>query len=135
MYYLSQLKPLMTWLAGISLVTFLTSLLLIPIIIGRLSADIFSRLEAGRINSPGLSPVRILFLILRNLVAVFLLLSGFIMLFIHGQGLLTMLIGFLLLSFPGKQKIVLQLVRRPGIRKSLDWVRKKQKVPPFQWPE
>jgi hypothetical protein len=135
MYYLSQLKPLMTWLAGISLVTFLTSLLLIPIIIGRLSADIFSRLEAGRINSPGLSPVRILFLILRNLVAVFLLLSGFIMLFIPGQGLLTMLIGFLLLSFPGKQKIVLQLVRRPGIRKSLDWVRKKQKVPPFQWPE
>jgi hypothetical protein len=125
----------MTWLAGISLVTFLTSLLLIPIIIGRLSADIFSRLEAGRINSPGLSPVRILFLILRNLVAVFLLLSGFIMLFIPGQGLLTMLIGFLLLSFPGKQKIVLQLVRRPGIRKSLDWVRKKQKVPPFQWPE
>jgi hypothetical protein len=125
----------MTWLAGISLVTFLTSLLLIPIIIGRLSADIFSRLEAGGASRPCLSPVRILLLILRNLVAVFLLISGFIMLFIPGQGLLTMLIGFLLLSFPGKQKIVLQLVRRHGIRKSLDWVRKKQNLPPFQWPD
>ena len=131
---IGKATALMGWLAAISLLTFITSLLLIPLIVRKLPADVFIRLYSRPRQPPALSPGRIVLLVCRNAIAVLLLVSGFIMLFIPGQGLLTMLIGLLLLTFPGKQKLVLQLIRRQPIQKSLDWIRIKQHCQPFDWP-
>lgn len=58
-------------------------------------------------------------------------LAGIAMLVLPGQGLLTILIGLLLLDFPGKRAVELRLVRRPAIRGFLDRMRQKRGVPPF----
>jgi hypothetical protein len=66
--------------------------------------------------------------------AVFLL-AGLAMLFTPGQGLLTILMGIMLLNFPGKQRLELAIVRRPAVLKSINWVRGRAGRPPLQLPE
>lgn len=129
------LTPIMGWVAVFSALTFVISLLFIPFIIGKMPADIFLKVESRSVSRNYYSPRYLLFFLLKNVVAIFLLLCGFIMLFIPGQGLLTMLVGLLLLSFPGKQRVILNLLGRQSIKKSLNWIRVKQNQYPFSWPD
>jgi hypothetical protein len=48
------------------------------------------------------------------------------MLFLPGQGLLTMLIGLMLIWFPGKYRLEKWLVHQPGILKGINWFRGKR---------
>jgi len=57
------------------------------------------------------------------------------MLFLPGQGILTILISLLLLSFPGKQKLFNYLIHKPTLQHTLDWIRKKSGSQPFTWPD
>lgn len=123
-----------TWIAVLSAVTFIVSLLAIPWLIGSLSPDCFLRLSRKKQVLTPFSPWRILLTGLQNILGLLLLFAGIAMLFLPGQGLLTIIIGALLLSFPGKQKLIGALVSRPGIQRSMDWIRKKRKKPPFLWP-
>jgi hypothetical protein len=130
----TYIKPLLGWLALFSLVTFVISLVLIPFVVERLSADCFLQLHS---NNKVISPPSIRSIIvgiLRNSLGMALLLAGVIMLFIPGQGLLTILLGALLISFPGKRTLIRGLVFQPKIQDSLDWLRKKRGKPPFLWP-
>jgi hypothetical protein len=72
--------------------------------------------------------------VVKNLAGVVLLILGFVMLFVPGQGLLTLFLGLLFLDFPGKKKVILSLVRRKTIQSSLNWIRKKKGRPPFVFP-
>lgn len=129
------LHPLLGWLAVISLFTFVLSLILIPWVIGRLPQDCFIKLHHN--DKPQIQPSigAVALSIFRNILGLTLLLSGIIMLFLPGQGLLTILLGALLISFPGKQKLVQALVSQPKIQHSMDWIRKKRNKPPFFWPK
>ena len=60
---------------------------------------------------------------------------GILMIFMPGQGLLTILMGLALLNFPGKRSAELALARYPPVRKALDWIRQKANKPPFQIPD
>lgn len=128
------LQPLLGWLAGLSLFTFILSLMLIPYVVGRLSQDCFLKLYQNERNTTPPSLASIVVLIIRNLLGLLLVLAGIVMLFLPGQGLLTILLGALLLSFPGKDKLVKGLVCRPKIQHSLDWLRIKRGKAPFLWP-
>jgi len=129
------LQSILGWLALISAFTFVLSLLLIPWILGRLPRDCFLKLIAkvgdGR---PLYSLSGVSILLIRNLFGLLLLLAGIAMLFLPGQGLLTILMGCLFISFPGKNKLVDNLVRRPKVQQSLDWLRKKRGKSSFIWP-
>lgn len=129
------LEKILGWLAGISLVTFFLSLLLIPFIVGLLAPDYFLKLAEPRRRSRPLSPWSLVVLLIRNLLGLFLVLAGIAMLFLPGQGLLTILLGILLLSLPGKNRLVNRLVSIRGVRRSFDWLREKGRKPPFIWPE
>ena len=72
--------------------------------------------------------------IVKNLAGAVLLILGFVMLFVPGQGLLTMFLGMLFLDFPGKKKVILTLIRRKTIQTSLNWMRRKKGRPPFVFP-
>lgn len=72
--------------------------------------------------------------IVKNLAGAVLLILGFVMLFVPGQGLLTMFLGMLFLDFPGKKKVILSLIRRKTIQTSLNWMRRKKGRPPFVFP-
>jgi len=128
-------RPLLGSLAVISLFTFILSLALIPWIVGKLPQDCFLTLNRKQRSQKFPSIGHVLWIILRNTFGIILVFAGVIMLFLPGQGLLTILLGALLISFPGKLKLIGSLVRLPKIQHGMDWLRKKRGKPPFTWPK
>jgi|TARA_B110000483_G_C18031019_1_gene478733 hypothetical protein len=49
-----------------------------------------------------------------------LFLVGLLLLFLPGQGLLTILIGLMLMNYPGKSRLEQKIVRMPGVLASLN---------------
>ncbi len=130
-----HLQSVLGWLALFSSLTFVLSLLFIPWIIGRLPRDCFLKPHAPKKGGSIYTLSGIIILLLRNLLGLLLLAAGFAMLFLPGQGLLTILMGCLLISFPGKDRLINNLVHRPKIQQSMDWLRKKRGKSPFDWPQ
>lgn len=127
---LEQNETLIAWLALGSVITFFGSLILVPVLVAHMPADYFVR-EKKPFRS--LSPFRIATRLTRNLCGALLFLMGLAMLFLPGQGILTMLIGITLLDFPGKRDFESRLARLRGVRKSIDWIRKKAKKKPLHF--
>jgi hypothetical protein len=125
--------PFLQWLGIISLLTFIISILLIPLLVRLLPPDYFIR---GRKPPPDvpLHPALSLFLLLlRHVFGVLLLLAGIAMLFLPGQGILTILLGLSLLNFPGKHELIRKLIGQPSVQQGLNWIRAKTNRPPFIW--
>ena len=57
------------------------------------------------------------------------------LLLLPGQGLITMVIGVLLIDFPGKRGIELRFARMRPVRRTLDWIRARAGKPPLRFPE
>jgi hypothetical protein len=72
-------------------------------------------------------------LILKNIAGVLLVLVGIVMSLpgVPGPGVMTILLGVMLLDFPGKRALELKLVRRQQVRRALDRVRKRFNQPPL----
>jgi hypothetical protein len=125
--------PFLQWLGIISLLTFIISLLLIPFLVSLLPTDYFIR---GKRPPPDVPPhpmLSLFLLLLRHVFGVTLLIAGIAMLFLPGQGILTILLGISLLNFPGKHELVRRLIGKPSIQQGLNWIRAKTKRPPFIW--
>ena len=76
--------------------------------------------------------LRLLFLLLKNIVGIFLIFSGLLMIVLPGQGFLTIVTGLLLINYPGKFKLEQKIVAMPSIFKALNWIRKKANKNPLQ---
>lgn len=119
------------WLAGASVVCFIGSLITIPIILVRLPQDYFD-VRVPRTWMKDHHPVlKILGHVLKNSFGAVFLAAGFLMLFLPGQGILTMLIGMSLLDFPGKRRLEAQLIGRPKILATINLVRHRFHKPPL----
>lgn len=122
------------WLAAFSAVTFIASLLAVPFFAVRIPADYFSaprRKQTSRAWPPAL---RLTFLLCKNVGGILLFLAGTAMLFLPGQGLLTMLMGLVLMDFPGKFRLERHLVSRPPVFAAINWIRTRRGVPPLAPP-
>lgn len=77
--------------------------------------------------------IRWLGIIAKNLLGIAIVALGIVLSLpgIPGQGLLTILIGLVLLDFPGKHRLVLSLVRRPGVLANLNRLRRLFRRPPL----
>lgn len=111
---------------------FLISLIVFPLIIVFLPRDYFVRSEPGIWT---LSPPRILLRIVKNGFGVFLIVAGILMLFLPGQGLLSIFLGISLVHFPGKRRLEMRLLRFRRIRGSVAWIRQKANRAPILLPE
>jgi len=124
----SVMGPL-TWALGLAVGSLVLVVVLLPLFVRQLPADYFvasrQELRAER------TPLGWVWRVLRNLLGLFFVLAGAAMLVLPGQGLLTILIGLLLLDFPGKRALELRLLRRPALRGFLDRMRERRGVPPF----
>ena len=71
--------------------------------------------------------------ILKNLAGGILILMGVILSVpgIPGQGILTILLGVVLLDFPGKRKLERSILNRPGVRRTVTRLRTRFGRPPF----
>ncbi len=130
--HIEHFQPYLELLAALSIFTFILSLLLIPWYIGRLPQNHFILLKT-KSRRPSFTPTMLVLTVLRNILGILLVIAGIIMLFLPGQGLLTILIGILCMSFPGKRTLLIYLITRPSIKRSLNWTRNKLSRPPFLW--
>jgi UDP-N-acetylmuramyl pentapeptide phosphotransferase/UDP-N-acetylglucosamine-1-phosphate transferase len=125
-------KHLVELLGLVSVITFVGSLIAIPLLIGRLPVNYFiqhrQKVEERHKRHPLVA--KIIF-VLRNGLGSLFLLAGIAMLVLPGQGIITILIGFSFMDFPKKHKLEETIVRRPGVAKALNWLRRKQKKQPF----
>jgi hypothetical protein len=127
----------MLWLTtGLSLLGVVATVIGIPWVITRLPHDYFSRKARAVWRSSADEPALALVLgVLKNILGGVLLVLGIVMLVTPGQGLLTILIGLLLMNFPGKYVLERWLVLRPGVLKALNWLRRRHGQRPFERPD
>lgn len=128
-----QNKPLLLWVLGIgSFLTFLGALVVVPFLVVRLPADYFSCHRHRHEILSNLHPVLHVFVwTAKNIIGFLFVLAGFAMLFLPGQGILTILMGILLMSFPGKFRLACWIVSRSPVRKSMNWIRRRAKKEPL----
>lgn len=114
------------WLLGLgSLALFVGSALMIPWLVIRLPVDFFSRKRTGRDGLRRRHPVvAILLVLVRNAVGAVLLVAGFIMLLVPGQGLLTIFVGIALVDFPGKHALFERMLRSRRIYAAANGIRR-----------
>ncbi len=117
----------------LSIVMCVATILVLPFLICKIPEDYFLH---GQSKSPRhLSPlVRGGRWLVKNMAGYLLILAGFIMLFVPGQGLLTLFLGVVLIDFPGKKMLEKRVIRIQYIRSTLNWIRKKKHVNALKFP-
>jgi hypothetical protein len=123
-------SALLGWLFALSLGSLVLTIVLLPVVVVRLPADHFVADRRQRLARRGVAGW--CGLVLKNLLGAVFALAGVAMLLLPGQGLLTILIGLLLLEFPGKRALERRLVARPGIKAFLDRIRARGGKPPLE---
>lgn len=119
------------WLA-LSLLSLLLSLLLVAWVVVRLPEDALLRAPVAT----GPRWRRWLVTLGRSLAGLLLVLAGAVLALpgVPGQGLLTMLVGLVLLEFPGRQRLLRLLLRQPLLLVAADRWRARWQRPPLQRP-
>jgi hypothetical protein len=118
-------------LTALSVVFFVGSLIAIPFILVRLPTDFFDTRVPRRWMEDHHPVLRVLGHIVKNVVGAIFLFAGFLMLFLPGQGILTMLIGVTMLDFPGKRRLEAKMIGQPAVLSTINSMRQKFGKPPL----
>lgn len=126
-------SALLWGLAASSVLMVVVSLVAVPFLVLRMREDYYIRPGPPRLLDRH-PLVRASVLVARNTVGAVLLAAGIAMLFLPGQGLLTILLALALLDFRGKHAAERWLVSRPQVIGSLNWLRTRAGRPPLRLP-
>jgi len=132
MEWLESYGELLAWTGVGSLVFFFLSLFLLPLVVIYLPKDYFER---DLYIPPKANPIRLGLALLKNLLGVLVVLAGILMLFLPGQGILSILVGLSLIDFKGKRRLQRKLLARRRVRSSVQWIRKKAGREPLSLPD
>ena len=116
---------------GLFVVTFIVSIVVIGFLLVRLPATFFLDSHNRDLWIDHHPVVRWMGIILKNLLAIGLIVVGIVLCFFPGQGVLTILIGLALLDFPGKRRLERAILRRPGIFDRVNRLRARFGRPPL----
>lgn len=130
--WLAEHAYLLSTIAGLSMVLFALSIIAAPWVVSKLPADFL--LRSSPKNSPS-NPLWLLACLLRNTLALILLLLGLIMLIAPGPGVIMLLMAVSIAQVPGKQKLIRRLATRESVFSSLNWMRKRHNKPPLIHPD
>ena len=118
-------------LTALSVVFFIGSLIAIPFILVRLPTDFFDTRVPRRWMENHHPVLRLFGHLVKNVIGAVFLFVGFLMLFLPGQGILTMLIGVTMLDFPGKRKLEARMIGQPAVLNTINNMRQKFGKPPL----
>lgn len=122
-------EMVLLWLGVFSVVSFIATLIAIPLIVARIPTDYFVRKKRKPLGNPSRTPVNWFWIALKNVLGIIFLVAGLAMLVLPGQGVLTMLLGIMLMNFPGKFALEHYLIQQPTILKALNWMRARANRP------
>ena len=108
-------------------VTFAISLAIVSVVMVKIPADYFQQGKPRKILADKPPAIRYLAIFGKNLLGVALVVIGILLSLpgVPGQGFLTILLGVMLLDFPGKQKLEHKIVSRPQVRNAINRLREK----------
>ena len=111
--------------ALIFLVTFSISLAIVSVIMVKIPPDYFKKGKPRKLWADKPKAVRYLGIFGKNLLGVVLVVLGIVMSVpgVPGQGILTILLGVMLLDFPGKQNLENRIVSRPQVLSTINKLR------------
>ena len=114
------------WLFAASLALILMTPIIVAWLVIQLPTDYFTAKRRRALGSWERCPaLRIVILAAKNVLGVVLLVAGAVMLLTPGQGLLTIVVGLILVDFPGKFRLERWLVSRRHVWRSINWLRKR----------
>lgn len=111
-------------LIAFSVLAVAASIVLVPRFLARLPANYLASHEEPRHSLP--------LRIARNVLGAVLVLLGVAMLVLPGQGLLTLLVGLLLVDFPRKRELVRRLLGRPKVLAAVNKLRSHRGAGPLE---
>jgi len=125
------------WIGSLSMATFVGTLIIIPILVVHIPADYFTRKKQEPVSCYKNQYAIICFigLVFKNLFGALFVLAGMAMLFLPGQGFITILIGIMMLNFPGKFALQLRIVQQPTVLRAINWMRTKADRPAMKIPK
>ena len=130
--WIGENQMLLTGIGISSLLLSIASLILLPWLVAQIPYDYFAHDRREPTKWKELHPLfRFTVLLLKNIVGFILLLAGVAMLVLPGQGLLSILMGLVLMDYPGKFRFERRIVSRPKLLQFINWLRRKQKQPPL----
>ena len=118
----------------IFLATFTINLAIVSFILVKLPANHFSKSRKTKFWAGPRPWLHALKVIGKNIAGVLLVALGIILSLpgVPGQGLLTVLLGVMLLDFPGKDRMEQKLLSRPAIQKAINGLRRRFDKPPLE---
>ena len=135
----SDIIGLITWRSAligvlIFLVTFVVNLAIVTFILVKLPTDYFKKNRKTKFWSGPRPAVHAAKVIGKNLLGVLLVALGIVLSLpgVPGQGLLTVLLGVMLVDFPGKRTVEQKLLKRPAITNAITRLRQKFGKAPLQ---
>lgn len=128
--WLSANQAILWWLTAFSAVTFVITLITVPLLIVRLPADYFDRhRRRKRLLADKSWWLSAIFELIKGTIGVVLIILGLAMLVLPGQGLLTILIGLTFLNFPGKFRLERWVAGQPPVLVAINWLRRRAAKP------
>lgn len=110
---------------GLFVITFSLSLGVVSFILIKLPANYFRDDHPRDFLSDKNAVLRVAAIVAKNLLGVFLVALGIVMSLpgVPGQGILTILLGIMLLDFPGKRRLEQRLISRPSVLRAVNKLR------------
>ena len=127
-------KEFLTAIALGSGVAFVIGAIAVPWIVVKLPKDAFSNVKRHNWLDHQPAAFRIPLRLLKNVLALALVVVGIAMLVLPGQGVLAILLGVMLGDFPGKLRLQQWILAKPKVLNSLNWLRRKFNKPPLDRP-
>lgn len=118
---------------GIFLVTFSANLALVSLILVKIPADYFQSSGKKKFLAKQSPVVRVLAIIGKNVAGVLLVILGVLLSLpgVPGQGILTILLGIMLLDFPGRRSLERRIVGWPKVFNAINKLRRRFDKPPL----
>jgi hypothetical protein len=134
--WLATHQVVLWWLAGLSALVFIGTLVAIPVMVLRMRPDYFIHDPPNESWQRQHPVVRNLLHVGKNALGVTLVLAGILLSLplVPGQGIMTVFIGLSLVDFPGKRALELRLARQRPVLKAINWIRARADRPPLQLP-
>ena len=123
--FFAKLTVQFWWVISGSTILILSVLVLVPLILINLPVNYFSFKENKGIINKLPFPFSLILLVLKNGAGFMLVCFGVILLFIPGQGLLTIFAGLMVMNFPGKRNLELYIVGKMPVLNAINWIRSK----------
>ncbi len=116
-----------------SVVTFVVSIAVVTVVLVKLPANYFHSSHAREFLVARHPVLRTVCIIAKNLLGLLLVGLGVVMSLpgVPGQGVLTILLGIMLLDFPGKRALETRIVSRPRVNGAVNALRARFDKPPL----